>query len=127
MKLNFLIIGDNININNISSLLNINPSRIMIKGEKNKNFNVINLENIWQYNIEIDSIDIDDLVLEFFNVFYEKQGDLLEIKNEMMAYFKIEVIAEVKDEITPSLYFNNKIVKFLGKLDCPIDIDLYVV
>lgn len=128
IKLVFSIYGDHFNPLDLNTLTRVDDSVYWHKGDALKNKSILRKETAWEYTIEGSNIlhfsNIED---EFINKFLEYKYIIKQylIDNNLKA--KIDIVVEIVNRISPSMYFGKKLIDFISSIECEIDIDIYIL
>lgn len=126
LMVEFSIIGDNFNPDEITKSLGIEPTECYIKGyDKNRYFKM--KESSWSLSTGyIQTVYISDLFDELINKLTSKKDILLELKNKYNLMFKFFVVINIENGEKPAIYLDKEVVSFANYLSAEFDFDLYI-
>lgn len=126
ISVSFAIIGD-INPEEITSVLKIQPSKVLNKGEMRRG-GMISKTSIWE--LKTDYVKSTELS-EQFKILIVESGLLNEIdelkfiKNSNNVFMRLDVAINVNINEKPIIWIEPTISKFASELDINIDISTY--
>ncbi len=123
----FCIIGDEFNPQEITNKLSIEPTEYYLKGSRSS-YNIERKETCWS----ISTGYIDTLYIgELFDILLEKLIDvkemIVELKKSLRLECKFFVVINIVQDNKPAIYLNKKIIEFADFVDAEIDFDLYIL
>ncbi len=123
------IFGKKFNTEKLTKILQVSPTKYWQKWE-------INIDNTkgparhetsWQYSTwEIETYDFENVANMILDLFESKVSIISNFVNENNLSTKLYIVPIVENQITPALYFNKRLLKFLYDLNAEVDIDMYV-
>lgn len=125
----FAIDGDDFHPDDITKILNINPTNIRVKGSRIPG--KVPAYNSWQLSTETvqhEIIDVEAMALSVINKLLPKIDLINQIKQKYNASTRLEVVLWVTtddNQSTPAVGFNVRIMDFLVKVGAFIDVDMY--
>jgi hypothetical protein len=120
--------GDLLDPHLFSQLIGFSPTDFWFKGDIVPNRKIFRQETCWEYSQGF--IETLDLVEAYSDILDKFKNNISRIENYLKSnniYVKIDIVVEVYDNQSPSLYFNKDILNFINRLDGNIDIDLYIM
>ena len=128
VKVEFSIYGDDFNPDRITKRLNINPEKVWRKGEQVGKHNILRKENCWMISTGYqESLDINNQLYLILQLLQSVKEELMALKNEIMADFKIDIVINIEDNQTPAMYLDNEVIHFCNDFDITLDFDLYIM
>jgi hypothetical protein len=115
---------DDFNPNVLTELLNINPNKIIIKGEMGP----VKIRNYsgWQYELASNESEIDELFSNLIYTFSQKLEILNNLAKQYELNIQISYVFLVADNIIPPLFLNRHMIDFLHSINATIDYDGYI-
>ena len=128
--LEFCIMGEIFNPEDISKSLLITPSNTWNKGDP-INSGVIQRGTRkycnWAYKTDaIETLDVNTVIDIFQSNFSDKVNNLIELNNRYELTFSIDIVVDVEGKEVPSLCFEGFIVDFASTIGARIDVDMYI-
>lgn len=121
----FSLFGDHFNPDEVTSKLNINPTRTAIKGDAINELHS-RKETSWTLSTEYEeSLDINDQLKIVVNLLKDKVDALISLQMNHKLNSKFFIVVVIEDGQAPALYFDSDFIKFAGLINAEIDIDLY--
>ncbi|AJY73852.1 hypothetical protein VN24_03520 [Paenibacillus beijingensis] len=121
----FKIYADDFSIDDVSNVLQKDPSDFTIKGQQGK-FTVAK-ETSWNiYTPMSESLDVNQQLGELLSILRPKKVQLLELKDKYQLNYLFSIIIKIKNNQTPAIYFEHDIIEFAHDIKAEFDIDLYV-
>lgn len=122
--LDLLITGDAIDLDRISDLIEILPSKLERKGErKNPRVHTYFTKNRWIYHFAKNSDnEPSELIGDFAKTFREKKGALLDISKKMDVCLFLSIY---KDSCWPGLILDKNNIVFIYEVGARFEVDLY--
>ena len=124
----FTLIGDDFNTDYVKEMLHINPTYIRHKNKvicKEKTFNKC---TEWGTLIKKEcSMDINVQINKALDLYKDKVDLLNKIRIECNAIWNLEIVIYIENGDVPSMFFSQKILKFLASIDAKMDCDIYVL
>ena len=129
IAIELFIFWDNFKIKELTKILQVSP----IKYWKKWDINIDNTkaparhETNWEYSTwEIETPDFEIVVNIILNIFEDKINGINKFVNENDLNVKLCIITRIENKITPALYFNKRLLKFLYDLNAEVDTDMYI-
>jgi len=126
-KLIFSIYGLDFKPLDFSKDINIEPTKYWLIGDSVKGrTNIIRKETAWEFEIDfLETLYLNDILDKFLDKFASK-SDIISsfIKNNNLES-KIEVVLEIYNYQTPSIFLNKELILFLSKINGEFDLDMY--
>jgi hypothetical protein len=123
----FSIFGEDFNHEEVSKITHLLPTNTWKKGDKISAKGIYRKECCWEYEVKKENLlsteKILSSVLNKLNKSKIKLKDFL-IQNNLQS--KIDIVIEIYDDKTPSVYFNRKSINILNYIGIEVDIDLYI-
>jgi len=127
VNIEFLLIGDKIDFDDITAKLGFSPTTISKKGEPCKFINKCITEDCWEYSTgNIIEGDAGKLLREVCDLFKAKNKILKFVVKKYKTEIRINVVIYIKNGDIPGLYFEKDIIKFFYDIGAEIDVDMYV-
>ncbi|PKM62308.1 MAG: hypothetical protein CVU97_06055 [Firmicutes bacterium HGW-Firmicutes-21] len=112
---------------NITKMLGVLPFSSWKKGDKRKTGYPYYGFSAWSgAKSTLDTLVIEEQVLETISLLKEKIEVLLQIKSLYDVSFAIVIVPEIINEETPAIHFNKETIDFCYKTGTEIDIDMYI-
>jgi hypothetical protein len=128
VKIIFSIYGDTLDPLFINELTDINNSIYWYKGDIIENRKILRKETAWEYTLNMTNIaHFEEIGNIFLNKFIDKVSQLKQYILQHKLESKIDIVIEIINKETPSLYFSQDFINFSSSLGCKIDIDLYIL
>lgn len=128
VKVEFSIYGDDFNPDRITQRLNINPEKVWRKGEQVGKHNILRKENCWMISTDYqESLDINNQLNLILKLLGSVKEELITIKNEIMADFRIDIVINIEDNQTPAIYLDKEVIHFCNDYNIALDFDLYIM
>lgn len=123
----FCMIGDKFNPQEITQKLRIEPTECYIKGSRGI-YNIERKETCWS----ISTGYIDTLYIsEPFDFLLEKLIDvkdtIVKLKTDLVLDCKFFVVINIVQDIKPAIYLDKKIIEIANFIGAEIDFDLYIL
>ncbi|EAY30840.1 DUF4279 domain-containing protein [Microscilla marina] len=130
IRLELTIFGDAFDLNELTSLITIKPTKTYLKGEVVKGYNktIKRKEMSWSYSIPpLDTLYFEEYANKLLDKFESKAASLkgFLLKNNLK--MKLFVVLEISGDQTPALYLNNRFLNFINDLEGEIDVDIYAI
>lgn len=121
------IMGDYFDVQEVTDVLEVKPSRVWNRGEPIRNSGKEHTETAWIYNTEnVEGLDTDILINHIMELFYAKADKIAALKKKYDLYVSIDFMIAIKNEEPLAIYFESEFVKFAAKIGAELDIDTYV-
>ncbi|CFQ39121.1 MULTISPECIES: DUF4279 domain-containing protein [Yersinia] len=127
VKAEFSICGDVFDPEEITAMLQIEPSEIYIKGVISGTRKRPSTETSWSVCTEKEeSYDVNEQTKKLLFLFKDKTEILEKIKEKYAVTFILSLLIEIENGEKPSIYWSAETNKFLGDIGAESSIDLYV-
>lgn len=137
IKIDLTVYGSNFQIEKFSKKIEIQPTNFWSKGDdipiekgldRQEGFYSKRKDSAWIYSTDfIKTFEFEDVSDLFVKKFKEKT---FLIKNHIDSEgleLKVDIIIEVVDNNTPSLFFNKNFLNVVNELNVEIDTDIYLL
>lgn len=121
-----LFINQKYNVDTISDILNINPTKKWIKGDFIKN-DLFRKESCWSIvSSEKNSLTFEEPFIEFFNQNHLNSPFLIKLINEESLKAQVDCIVKIYEGNTmPGIHVSRNTLAILSQIKCSIDFDIY--
>lgn len=125
----FGLFGDNFAPEKVTQLLNIEPTKVSIKGERVPN--KVPISTSWRFStdkIVNEYIDIEDMsnsIMSNFIPIKDKVITAIKTYNLKPCLMVVLTVSTQEEISTPAIGFTAETLKFLGDVGASIDIDTY--
>lgn len=129
IKTEFVITGENFDLDRITQELEIQPTEQWIKGEQipNRNKKIVRVDTCWSYSLgEEVSLDMNNQLIKLLELLSPKKNKLLELKKMFNIEFLILVIINVENDNKPTISIKTPAVEFLHYINAELDVALYI-
>jgi hypothetical protein len=127
VNVEFNIVADNFNPDDISSELGMKPSRSYRIYEQVKDKPIFRDHSLWQIETGYQySWDINDQLSQIVNIFKDKSDLLLHIIEKYKAYIEIVIVINFENDDKPAIYFDAELICFLNSINAGIQFDYYL-
>lgn len=114
----------------LTELLGIEPTTVRHEGNaiSGRKYNILSPYSLWGYSI-LDTIDEDlNKLTEMLLDKFEDKAELIKeyLSKHPVVEVKVWFVVRSDPENFPSLYLNNRLISFLGKINACIDFDTYI-
>ena len=110
----------------VTNTLNIKPTEQWREGQKGKS-GIKKKYDSWIVSTGyVETLDSEDLVEKVYKILLPSKDLISKVIKDFSLIANFIVVAKVEDQETPSLGFENYIVKFAGEIGASFEIDLYV-
>lgn len=122
----FCILGDEFNPEEITSKLLIEPSEQYLKGSRNAR-NIERKESCWSINTGyLETLFVSEVLDILLDKLASKKELILEIEKEMDLICKFFVVIKIEDKIKPAIYLDKRVIEFADFVGAEFDFDLYI-
>ncbi|MCK9862113.1 DUF4279 domain-containing protein [Paenibacillus sp. ATY16] len=135
VKAYFGIYGDAFPINEVTQLLNIEPTNTYNKGDvivRPKNNNVVNTtvkyrkETAWVLSTDYqESYDVTEQLNEILSPLKNKSAIINRLKTKYNLECQFSIVIIMEHGYTPGLHLDNELIEFANSIKAEFDIDLY--
>lgn len=127
MMVEFCMVGDYFNPEEITNLLLIEPTECYMKGSKNIR-NIEREESCWCIDTGyIETLYISELFDSLINLLANKKEIIMEVKKAYNLFCKFSIVINIIDDNKPAIYLDNNIIEFANFLGADFDFDLYIL
>lgn len=127
VKVDFRIMGDKYDVQEITRLLNVTPTMTWKTGDFIRNTKKKRPYTAWIYSTDVEeTLDINSQLIKIENLFCPKVEELLFLKQKYNLDFSIDIVIIIENHLSPATYLENSIIKFASCLEARFDIDLYI-
>lgn len=128
IKVEFSIFGEEIQIDYVSTKLNIKPDLFYKKGDPIKNNTLYKRkEDCWSINTGYqESLDINEQLKQIFDLINGKEKELLKVKNLYNLDMKFDVVINIENNELPAVYLEKHFINFISQIGAEIDFDMYI-
>lgn len=123
--LNFTILCNNFDPDKITSLLGIQPTKVVQKGNPRPKF------AYWEIStkkIEAEIVDIYAMSAELISILEVRSNEITNVIKDYQLEAVLNILLKIstdEDCSTPIIGFDNHVLKFLAQVGASIDIDTY--
>lgn len=122
----FCVLGDEFNPEEVTSKLLIEPSEQYLKGSRSAR-NIERKETCWSINTGyIETLFVSEVLDILLDKLATKKEVILELKNQMNLICKFFVVLNIEDNIKPAIYLDKKVIEFANFVGAEFDFDLYI-
>lgn len=123
----FNIIGDYFQEEEISNVLELIPSEFYRKGDAIKNRTLARKETCWTISSGFEeSLDINEQIKKILYSLQNKSEELNFLKKELNLDYLLTIIINVQEENVPAMYFESNVLGFINNISAEIEVDLYI-
>lgn len=125
VKVEFMILGDNILPEEITRRLGISPSLKWLKGEPLKGGGVQECSG-WEINTDYEkSLDINGQLNLVIDKIKEKREELKYICNRDGMESKFSIVIKIENGQTPAIVMNREVIELAYSINAEIEFDVY--
>jgi hypothetical protein len=125
VKVEFILLGDNFNPDDITNKLSIRPTSKWKKGEILKNGRVREYSG-WEISTEYEeSLDINDQLNQILIKIKDKRNEIFEISNNKDIECRFCVVVKIENGYTPAMTLNREVIQFAYEIGAEFEFDLY--
>ena len=125
VKAYFSLFGDDFPLDDVSLMLDTQPTETRAKGQLSRNNTIIN-ETSWTLGTEYEeSLDVSEQLNKIVKRLIHKVDTINQLQQNYNLRCKFVIVIKIEDGMTPSLFFDQRIIEIISKLKAEIDIDLY--
>lgn len=126
IMLEFCIIGENFNPQVVTDKLSLNPTECYMKGEKNSR-NFIRQESSWSISTGyVETLYLSELLDMMLDKLSNKKEKIIDLKREYNLACKFFVVINIKENVKPAIYLDNRIIEFANLIGAEFDFDMYI-
>lgn len=123
----FFLIGDIFEPLEITSILEITPTRIGKKGEKIRDGKLERKETFWELSTsEQNSYDINDQIEELTRQVIPVKEKLKEVMIKYELEGSIRIVIKIENNEKPAMYLEPEFINLISDLGFGLDFDLYI-
>lgn len=127
VEVEFVISGDDFEIDEITKKLNIRPSKFWKLKEDVKGTFKREKCTMWLYSTgKNETLDIYTELKKIQDIFAPKVDVLCKIKEKYKLDYCLDIVIIIENGETPAIYLENSIINFISKIGGIIDMDTYV-
>lgn len=137
IRIDLTVFGDNFQIEKFSKKFEIQPTNFWNKGDdipiekglgRQEGFSSKRKDSAWIYSTGfIKTFEFEDVSNLFVKNFKEKTFLIKNYIDNEGLELKVDIIIEVVDNNTPSLFFNKNFLNVVNELNVEIDTDIYLL
>ena len=121
------IIGEDFDVQKITEVLEIHPSKTWNKGDFIRNTEKKRTYTAWMYNTGLmESLNINTSIKQIKEVFFQKVDKIVALKNLYDLDISIDFVIVIENEEPPAIYFDPAFIKFAAEIGAKFDIDTYI-
>lgn len=126
VDIEFVISGDEFELDAITNELDINPTVQWNKGDSVKHRQITRQDTTWCYGIGLhESFDIEEQTIQFLSIFADKIKQIQYLKENYCIECLVLYTIRVYNSETPVLSLGCDIINFASNIGAKIDFDLY--
>ena len=130
IQVEFRVIGDDFDPNEITSELNIVPTNVWKKGEKyfrgskehTKKYSYWGLSTGYE-----ESLDVSTQLHKIINILIANKENLGHLKNQYGLDYRIDVVINVENSQSPALFIESEVIRLANDIGAEFDFDLYIM
>jgi hypothetical protein len=136
IKLIFIVFGISFEPHDFTKNIGIKPTNFWKKGDqiktntslrKDNRFLPTRKESAWEYSLGFfETLDFQEVSKKFENIFLSKTEFIKKYIEENKLTAKVDIVVEIANSQTPSLYLDKQFVSLVYSLGAEIDIDTYI-
>ncbi len=127
IRVDFRIMGDNFNLQDITSFLKIEPTQFWHIGDNIRNTGKKRKYTCWQYSTGYkETLDINTQLRKIEKIFIEKTNLLIRLKEDYALDYSIDIVIKIENREVPAIYLESPIIQFASNIGARFDIDTYV-
>lgn len=122
----FSILGDDFNPEEITSRLSIKPTEQYLKGSKSrKNFE--RKESCWCISTGyVETLYVSELLDMLIGKLIDKKDIIQKLKKEWNLECKFFVVINIENNVKPAVYIEKEVIEFANAVGAEFDFDLYI-
>jgi len=122
----FCIIGEDFNPEEITKKLLIEPTEYYVKGTKNaRDFE--RMESCWSISTGyIETLYIGEVLDMLLDKLANKKEIIIRLKEDYDLTCKFFVVINIEENMKPAIYLDKNVIEFAGSLEAEFDFDLYI-
>lgn len=127
VRVDFRIMGDNYNTEEITKVLGVTPTITWNAGELINNTNKRHSYTAWVFSTGVEeTLDINTQLKKIEQTLLPKLDKLHWLKNQYDLDFSLDIVIIIENESPPAIYFENSILNLVSNIEARIDIDTYI-
>lgn len=127
IRVEFRIMGEDYNVEEITQVLKIKPTNSWSKGECIENTGKRRTYTLWEYSTETEEVlDVNLHAQKIMEMFSPKIKEIELLKQKYKLDICIEFVIVIENESPPAIYFEPPFIEFVAKIGAQMDIDTYV-
>ncbi len=120
-KVSFMLGGESLNINEVSTALSIKPTHSQMKGELIERRRVPAFNNVWSYGISRND-EMQSVVRELVGMFYGKRNVIHELKSKYNLSSSIHLWLQPEADYGGGFSIESELMEKLSKISDRFDI-----
>lgn len=126
IMVDFSIIGDEFEPNEITKKILLKPNEYYKKGDKSES-NFKRKECCWSINTGyVETLYVSELIGELIDKLSKKIDVLVDLKKNYKLIFKFFIVINIIDNEKPAIYLDKSIIAFANILEAEFDFDIYI-
>lgn len=122
----FCILGDNFNPEEITLELSIEPTEQYLKGSRN-NRNIERKESCWSINTGyVETLYVSELLDILIDKLIDKKDIIQKLKKKWNIDCKFFVVINIENNVKPAVYLEKEVIEFANAVGAEFDFDLYI-
>ncbi len=135
IKITFSVFGDSLIPENLSTILNYEPTNYWYKGDfvpiykglNNKGIFRTRKENAWELVFgPVQTLFFSDALIDFSSWVTPRLEVLTQYVNENSLFIKLFVLIEAQKDEFPGIFIDKNLMAIMVKLNGEIDFDIYI-
>lgn len=127
LMVEFTILGDNLNPQEVTEILNIQPQKQWVKGDGIPRKEYKRKDSCWVISTGYEeSLDINVQISKVVKLIEQKIIHLRRLKEVYNLEFIFSIVVNIENNQKPAMYFNRELLEFVNQINAEIDIDLYI-
>lgn len=123
----FIITGDDYDINEISTLLKIEPNKYWKKGEAIRHTGKNRTYTGWIFSTGYEeTLDINTQLKKIEYLFQDKSDILIELKTKYKLEYCVEIVIKINHNEIPAMYLETEMINFASAIGASFDFDTYI-
>lgn len=126
VKAEFIMVGENFPINEVTQVLQLEPSEAYNRGDFSKSMKQ-RLESCWSISTPYESsIDINIQLLKVIEKIKPKQNVLMYLKDQYSLQFMFMIVINIEDNDKPAVYLEVDTIHFSSAIGASINFDYFI-
>lgn len=126
VKAEFRIVGRRIDVNKITEILGINPTRAFNRNDRNAPLPISKSKGVWEIVTDYEiSSDSHKQLSKLTSKLLSKVEELLQIKEKWNCYFVFDFAIEIYGNQYPMVYLDEKDIELFYQIGAFYDVDIY--